>query len=206
MMNNRIGEYLDSLFLNPICELNYSKDYELLIAVVLSAQCTDKRVNQVTEILFNKYKTLESLNNALLEDIRGIIRPVGTNNKKSVFIKEIASILVNKYNSIVPNNREYLEDMPGVGRKTANVVLSVLYNVPTIAVDTHVFRVSNRLGLVSKFDDVLKVEQKLMKLIDKNLWSKRHHQLVLFGRYYCKAKKPLCEECAIKDLCIYRIK
>lgn len=206
MMNKRIGDYLDELFNNPICELVFKKDYELLIAVVLSAQCTDKRVNQVTKVLFDKYKTLDDLNKADIEDIIKIIRPVGTFNKKSLFIKEIAFKLVNNYEGKVPNNRKALEELPGVGRKTTNVVLSVLFNEPTIAVDTHVFRVSNRLGLVKEGDSVNQVEQKLMKLIDKNLWSKRHHQLVMFGRYYCKARNPLCNTCKINDLCKYRIK
>ncbi|MEG0994971.1 MAG: endonuclease III [Bacilli bacterium] len=205
-MNKRIGDYLDELFNNPICELVFKKDYELLIAVVLSAQCTDKRVNQVTKVLFDKYKTLDDLNKADIEDIIKIIRPVGTFNKKSLFIKEIAFKLVNNYEGKVPNNRKALEELPGVGRKTTNVVLSVLFNEPTIAVDTHVFRVSNRLGLVKEGDSVNQVEQKLMKLIDKNLWSKRHHQLVMFGRYYCKARNPLCNTCKINDLCKYRIK
>lgn len=155
----KIGDYLDQIYPHPKCELNYSKDYELLIAVVLSAQTTDKRVNSVTSVLFKKYDTLEKLKNADLDDIKNIIRPIGTFNKKSVFVKEIASTLITDYNSIVPNDRKLLEKIPGVGRKTANVVMSNLYDYPAIAVDTHVARVSKRLGLALENDDVLTIEK-----------------------------------------------
>lgn len=197
---NKIFDYLDELFPNPICELNYNKDYELLIAIVLSAQTTDKRVNKVTEVLFNKYKTLEELSKADIKDIENIIKEIGTYRKKAVFVKEIAtSLLAN--NCVVPNDRKYLESLSGVGRKTTNVFLSVIYNEPTIAVDTHVNRVSKRLNLASVSDDVLTVEKKLMKKIPKERWSKTHHQLVLFGRYKCKATKPECSDCKLKDIC-----
>lgn len=197
----RIEKYLDELFPNPKCELEFNKDYELLIAVVLSAQTTDKRVNSVTRILFSKYPSLDALSEASIEDIGNIIKPIGTYHKKTVFVKEIASILLKDYEGKVPNDRNSLEKMPGVGRKTTNVVLSVLFNEPAIAVDTHVSRVSKRLGLANKNDDVLKIEKKLMKKIDKSNWSRRHHQLVLFGRYYCKAMSPKCEICKLKDIC-----
>lgn len=197
---NKIFDYLDELFPNPICELNYNKDYELLIAIVLSAQTTDKRVNKVTEVLFDKYKTLEELSKADIKDIENIIKEIGTYHKKAVFVKEIAtSLLAN--NCVVPNDRKYLESLSGVGRKTTNVFLSVIYNEPTIAVDTHVNRVSKRLSLASVSDDVLTVEKKLMKKIPKERWSKTHHQLVLFGRYKCKATKPECSDCKLKDIC-----
>jgi len=203
MMNNvkKIEKYLDELFPNPKCELNYNKDYELLIAVVLSAQTTDKRVNSVTSVLFDKYPDLISISNARVEDIASIIRPIGTYHKKAIFVKEIAYILISKFNGVVPNDRKSLEQMPGVGRKTANVVLSVLFNIPTIAVDTHVSRVSKRLDLANEEDDVLTIEKKLMNNIDKKHWSKRHHQLVLFGRYYCKAISPSCDNCKLKSIC-----
>lgn len=200
-MVEEIEKYLDELFPNPRCELNYNKDYELLIAVVLSAQTTDKRVNSVTSILFDKYPTIEDLSNARIEDIIEIIKPIGTFHKKAVFVKEIANILVNKYGGKVPNDRTALEEMPGVGRKTANVVLSNLFNVPAIAVDTHVSRVSKRLGLAKASDDVVKIEKKLMRKFDRNFWSKRHHQLVLFGRYHCKAMAPECSSCKLKSIC-----
>ena len=205
-MINKILEYLDELFLNPKCELNYNKDYEFLIAIVLSAQTTDKRVNKVTEVLFNKYTNLKELSEANIVDIENIIREIGTFRRKSVYVKEIALKLVNDGYDYVPNNRKYIEGLPGVGHKTANVFLSNIYNKPAIAVDTHVSRVSKRLGLVSKNDDVVKVEKKLEKKIPKDRWSKTHHQLVLFGRYYCKAIKPECDNCKLRDICKYNKK
>lgn len=206
MMSNifEIEKYLDELFPNPKCELIYNKDYELLIAVVLSAQTTDKRVNSVTSILFDKYPNLEALSTADIDDIKEIIKPIGTYHKKAIFVKEIATILLNDYNGVVPNNRTCLESLPGVGRKTTNVVLSVLFNVPAIAVDTHVSRVSKRLGLAKNSDDVSVIEKRLMKKIDKNNWSRRHHQLVLFGRYHCKAMSPNCNNCKLKEICKYK--
>ena len=199
-MINRIIDYLDELFPNPRCELEYTKDYELLIATVLSAQCTDKRVNEVTKVLFNKYD-IYSLKDAPLKDIERIIRPCGSYTKKAIYIKNIAIKLVNDYNGKVPNNREYLESLPGVGRKTSNVVLSNIFNVPTIAVDTHVTRVSKRLGLAKDDDNVTIIENKLMKKFPKERWSRLHHQLVLFGRYKCKALKPDCKNCPFISFC-----
>lgn len=203
MMINKILDYLDILFPNPKCELEYTKDYELLLAIVMSAQTTDKRVNMVTKVLFSKYDTLEKLASADTEDIENIIKPIGTFKKKSIFIKEIASHLVNDNYKVVPNDRAYLESLPGVGRKTANVFLSVIYDEPAIAVDTHVLRVSKRLGLAGVDDTVLEVEQKLMKKIPKDRWSKTHHQLVHFGRYKCKSISPFCTDCQLKDICKY---
>lgn len=191
---------LDLMIPNPRCELNYDCDYELLIATVLSAQCTDKRVNEVTKKLFSEYDVF-SLAKADINDIEKIIRSVGTSKRKSVYIVEIAKSLVLNYNGKVPNDREYLEQLPGVGRKTCNVVLSNLFDVPAIAVDTHVERVSKRLKIAKKDDDVLVVEKKLMKKVPKDLWSRTHHQLVLFGRYICKAKKPDCLNCLFYDDC-----
>ena len=205
-MMNRIFEYLDELFLEPKCELNYNKDYELLIAIVLSAQTTDKRVNKVTDVLFKKYDSLEKLSIANLSDIEDIIREIGTFRRKSVYVRDIALKLVNDGYKFVPNDRKYIESLPGVGRKTANVFLSNIYDEPAIAVDTHVSRVSKRLGLVNKNDDVLKIEKKLEKKIPKDRWSKTHHQLVLFGRYHCKAMSPECDNCKLKDICKYKKK
>ena len=201
-MNNKlIEEYLDYLFPNPKCELVYHTDYELLMAVVLSAQSTDKRVNTVTPIIFKKYSTLKELKEADLRDLEDIIRPVGSFRKKASYIKDIATILVDEFNGIVPRDRDILMKFPGVGRKTINVFLSEYYNEPAIAVDTHVERISKRLGIASKNDDVLKVEKKLMKFFKKEEWGRRHLQLVLFGRYYCKAIKPECRDCRLKDIC-----
>ena len=201
MMMSRIEEYLDYLFPDPKCELTYNTDYELLIAIMLSAQSTDKRVNSVTPIIFSSYSTLIALKDAKLDDLEKIIRPVGSFRKKAYYTKEIARLLVDKYDSKVPTAREVLETFPGVGRKTVNVFLSEFYNVPAIAVDTHVERVSKRLKLAYLNDDVLTIEKKLMKKIDKSLWARRHLQLVLFGRYYCKAIKPECRNCQLKELC-----
>lgn len=199
---NEVLDYLDELYPNAHCELNYNKDYELLIAIVLSAQTTDIRVNKVTKVLFSKYKTLEELSKANLEDIENIIREIGTFKKKSVFIKNIASSLVKDYNGIVPNNRKYLETLKGVGRKTTNVFLSEYYNVPAIAVDTHVERVSKRLKLAKQNATVKEVEKSLMKKIPKERWIKTHHQFIFFGRYHCKAIKPNCNNCKLQHLCI----
>ncbi len=196
-----IFDYLDALIPNPKCELNFNCDYELLIAVVLSAQTTDKRVNEVTKVLFTKYPTLEDINKADISSIKEIIKSIGTFNKKAVFVKEIAKTLLEKYDGVVPRTHEELEAIPGVGHKSANVVLGVLYNIPTFAVDTHVERVSKRLGLASAKDDVTKVEKKLMKKVPKDRWIRTHHQFILFGRYYCKAVKPSCDNCKLKDIC-----
>ncbi len=203
-MNKKIDvilNTLDRLYPNPKCELNYHQDYELLMAVVLSSQTTDKRVNEVTKELFTKYPNLKKLKCAKLSDLEHILRPIGTFHKKAIFIKDIATILDEKYHGVVPSNRAILETLPGVGRKTASVVLSVLYNEPCIAVDTHVARVSKRLKLANKKDNVKQIEHKLMKLIAKDKWSRSHHQLVLFGRYHCKAIKPECSNCYLKDIC-----
>ena len=201
MKNSKeILEKLDKVVPNPRCELNYNKDYELLIATVLAAQSTDKRVNSVTKVLFSKYDIFK-LKDALISDIENIIRPVGTYKRKAIYIIEIAKRLVNDYNGVVQNNREYLENLPGVGRKTCNVVLSNIYNVPAIAVDTHVARVSKRLEL-TKSDNVLEIEKDLMDFFPKDKWSRVHHQLVLFGRYICKSVKPDCLKCPFK--CKYK--
>ena len=206
---NKITEilnYLDKLYPNAHCELNYNKDYELLIAIVLSAQTTDKRVNKVTEVLFKKYKNLKELSEASIEEIEDIIREIGTFKKKSIFIKEISKKLLEDQNGIVPNDREYLSTLSGVGRKTINVFLSEYYKVPAIAVDTHVERVSKRLGLAKPDDTVLEVEEKLKRKVPKSLWIKTHHQFIFFGRYHCKAVSPNCINCQLKHICKYEKK
>lgn len=195
--------YLDILFPNARCELNYNKDYELLIAIVLSAQATDKSVNKVTPILFNKYKTIEELADAPIEDIEQIIRSIGTYKKKSNFIKNIATSLVKDYNGKVPNDRKYLESLSGVGRKTVNVFLSEYYCIPAIAVDTHVERVSKRLKITNPNASVTEVEQSLMRKVPRDRWIKTHHQLIFFGRYHCKAINPNCCDCKLKHICAY---
>ena len=201
---NKIENYLDELFPNPRCELNYTKDYELLLATMLSAQTTDKRVNEVTAILFKKYPTLKDLSKADIKDVMTIIKPIGTFRKKSYNLIEIAKRLLEDYKGKMPNDRDYLETLPGVGRKTTNVVLSNIFNVPCIAVDTHVSRVSKRLKLARKNDDPLKIEIKISKKFKKEDLCKRHHQLVLFGRYYYTARNPKCETCKLKEICGYK--
>lgn len=196
-----ILNYLNEIIPNPVCELNYNKDYELLLAVMLSAQTKDARVNKVTKVLFNKYDSLKKLKEANIKDIENIIKELGSYHKKSEAVINIAKILDEKYNGKVVNNRKALENLPMVGRKTTNVVLSELFNEPTIAVDTHVERVSKRLGLVKKDDDVIKIEEKLKRKFDKNIWSKLHKQFVLFGRYYCTSKKPSCDKCKLQMYC-----
>lgn len=199
---NKVLDYLDNLIPNPKPELKYNKDYEFLIAVMLSAQTTDKGVNKVTNILFNKYKTLEDLSGADIADLEAIIRPIGTYTKKARNVVDIASKL--KDIGYVPNDRKFLESLSGVGRKTTNVVLSTLYNEPYLAVDTHVDRVAKRLGFAKENDDVFTVEKKLTKLIPKDRINRTHHQMLLFGRYYCKSKNPLCDTCGLKDICKYK--
>ena len=205
MKINDILDLLDEMIPNPKCELDYNKDYELLIATVLSAQCTDKRVNEVTKVLFKKYDIF-SLCDANNKDIEKIIYSCGNYKKKANYIIELSKKLVRDYNGVVPNDREYLENLPGVGRKTTNVVLSNLFNVPAIAVDTHVERVSKRLKLSKENANVLEVEHSLQKKIPKDKWVRTHHELVLFGRYYCKAIKPSCENCKLTNICKYKEK
>lgn len=203
MMTNRTKEILaklDELIPNPRCELEYTKPYELLIATVLSAQCTDARVNQVTKVLWQKY-SLQTLSRASLKEIESVIFPVGTYHNKAYYLKEIATRLIEDNAGAVPNDFNYLLTLPGVGRKTANVVLSNVFGIPSIAVDTHVYRTSHRLGLVKSSSDVYETEQELMKKVPKEKWSRLHHQLVLFGRYTCKSVSPNCENCNLKTYC-----
>lgn len=203
IMMSEILDYLDELFPNPKCELIYNKDYELLIAVMLSAQTTDKRVNMVTKKLFTKYPDLKSLSEANVNDIIEIIKPIGTFNRKALCVKEIATRLLIDQKGMVPNDRAYLESLSGVGRKTVNVVLSNLYNENFLAVDTHVARVSKRLNLVKDNADVLEIEKKLSKKFPTDKLGRIHHQLVLFGRYHCKAAKPECLGCKLNKICKY---
>lgn len=201
-MTKEILDYLDEIIPNPKCELNYQKDYELLIAVMLSAQTTDKRVNMVTKDLFTKYDTLEKLSKASLKDIEKLIYQLGSYTKKSRAVIEIAKRLLEN-NSKVPDDRTFLESLPMVGRKTTSVVLSELFNEPNIAVDTHVERTAKRLKLAPQKATVLEVEKALKKKFPKDKWCKLHLQLVQFGRYYCTAKNPKCENCKLKNNCTY---
>lgn len=200
MKINKIIEYINTIYPNPRIELNYEKDYELLIAVMLSAQTTDKRVNAATDVLFKKYPSLEDLSNSDVKDLETIIKPIGTFRKKALNIKNIATKLLIEGGTVI-NNREFLESLDGVGRKTTNVVLAVLFDEQFIAVDTHIKRVSIRLGLANEEDTVLKIEKKLEKLLSGYKLNKIHHQILLFGRYYCKAKKPKCYDCKLINIC-----
>lgn len=204
MMKNRdliINEF-DRLFSNPRCELDYTYDYELLLSVMLSAQTTDKSVNAVTYDLYKKYDTLEKLDSLSVSEIENYIRRIGFHKTKANNFKEIVRELIKI--GYVPNNREYLESLPGVGRKTASVVLGQLFNEPSFAVDTHVFRVSKRLGITKEKDDLLKTEIKLKKYFLKDSWNRVNSQMVLFGRYVCKSIKPECENCNLKSICKYK--
>ena len=186
---------------NPKCELDYHSNFSLLVAVILSAQCTDKRVNLVTPVLFKKYNDVYAIATANLEDVEQIIKPCGFYHNKAKNIIDCAKQIVSKYNGEVPNTREQLESLCGVGRKTANVMLSLAFNKPAIAVDTHVFRVSQRLGLSENPKNELDCEKQLMACIDEKDWTKMHYILVLFGRYRCKAISPLCNDCPFNKEC-----
>ena len=198
-MKNNIINYLNEIIPDPKCELIYNKDYELLISTMLSAQTTDKMVNKVTDILYKKYPSLYKLSNAPLDDLIEILKPLGNYNKKAYNTREIAKIIYE--NGGIPNERKFLESLPGVGRKTANVFLSNIYDEQCIAVDTHVMRVAKRLGIALFSDDVLTTEEKLTRYFEGYNLCRCHHQLLLFGRYYCKAINPLCENCKLKNIC-----
>ena len=193
--------YLDELFPSAQCELFYSKDYELVIAVMLSAQTTDKSVNAVTPILFKKYPSLESINNASLEEIEDIIKPIGLYKNKARNLKGIVKELIERFDGKVPSDKELLMTLPGVGNKTAGVIRAEIFKIPDLPVDTHILRISKRLKLANQKDDPYQVEMKLKKLIPEERWIKSHHQLIHFGRYFCTARSPQCQNCKISDMC-----
>ncbi len=185
--------------------LEFSTPYELLIAVILSAQCTDERVNKITRGLFDKYNTPEKMVTLSQEGLEKLIFSCGLYKSKAEHILSASKSILERFGGEVPNSLEDLRSLAGVGRKTANVVYSVAFGGNAIAVDTHVFRVSNRIGLV-KADNVLKTEYGLMKILDEKDWSRAHHYLIYLGRSYCKASKPDCESCPIKKECAKKIK
>ena len=199
-------DYLDEILPTAKCELLYSKDYELVIAVMLSAQTTDKSVNAVTPILFKKYPTLAALYDAPLEDIEDIIKPIGLYKNKAKNLKGIVKDLVDRFNGVVPSDKDELMTLPGVGNKTAGVIRAEIFQIPDLPVDTHILRISKRLNLAKKDDEPIDVERKLKKIIPEERWIKSHHQLIHFGRYYCLARSPKCENCKISDMCIYKRK
>ncbi len=196
--------YFTEHFPEPETELKYRNPYELLVSVILSAQCTDKRVNMITPKLFERFPTPELLQIATSDEVFEYIRSISYPNNKAKHLVGMAKILVNEFGSEVPAKVDDLQKMPGVGRKTANVIASVIYNQPTMAVDTHVFRVSHRIGLVSKTATTpLAVEKELMKYIPEELVPRAHHWLILHGRYICLARSPKCQECPLTEFCQY---
>ena len=196
-----VSQYLDSLFPNAKCELFYSQDYELVIAVMLSAQTTDKSVNAVTSHLFKKYPTLKSFVDADIKDIEKEIQSLGLYKNKAKNIKGIAETLYNDFNSVLPSDKNELQKLPGIGNKSAGVIRCEVFKIPDLPVDTHIIRISNRLGIATKKDEPIDIERKLKKIIPEESWIKSHHQLIHFGRYFCTARNPKCEECKIKKYC-----
>lgn len=196
-----IIENLNKLYPDAECELIHRNNFELLIAVVLSAQTTDASVNKVTKNLFAKYPDAYTLSQANLEDVMSLIKSIGLYQNKAKNIINLAKDLVKKFDGEVPSTREDLESLSGVGRKTCNVILSNCFNYPAFAVDTHVSRVSKRLLIAKKDDDVNTIEKKLMRFFPSELWGKLHHQFIFFGRYKCKAKNPDCEDCPFINNC-----
>lgn len=192
---------MGEMFPEAHCELVHSNPFELVIAVSLSAQCTDALVNKVTKNLFQKYKTPEDYLSVSLEELQNDIRSIGLYRNKAKNIQKLCQMVLEKYNGEIPMDRDELINLPGVGRKTANVVVSVAYNIPAIAVDTHVERVSKRLGICRWKDSVLEVEKTLMRKVPKVEWSITHHRMIFFGRYHCKAQNPQCEVCPLLALC-----
>ncbi|WP_309087769.1 endonuclease III [Domibacillus sp.] len=189
------------MFPDAHCELNHQNPFELVVAVALSAQCTDALVNKVTKGLFEKYKTPEDYLAVPLEELEQDIRSIGLYRNKAKNIQKMSRMLLEDFSGIVPDTQDRLVKLPGVGRKTANVVASVAFGVPAIAVDTHVERVSKRLGFCRWKDNVTEVENTLMRKIPKEEWSDTHHRMIFFGRYHCKAQAPRCPECPLLDIC-----
>ena len=184
-------------------ELNFTNEYQLLVAVMLSAQCTDKRVNLVTPALFEAYPTIADLADSNAENVLKYIRSVSYPNSKAEHLVQMAKRVLEVYGGKIPDTREELQTLAGVGRKTANVVLAVWWNQPTMAVDTHIFRVAERIGLTTKAKNPLDSEQQLIKYIPEDIIPKAHHWLLLHGRYTCQARTPKCEKCGLKDICRY---
>lgn len=199
----QVTDILKSVYPYAECALNYTTPYELLVATMLSAQCTDARVNIVTAELFKKHNTPESMITLSNQQLEEYIHSCGFFRAKADNILKTSRILVEEYGSVVPRDKHLLQTLPGVGRKTANVVCAVAYGIPGIAVDTHVFRVSNRIGIVDEKNE-LNTELALMRAFPENDWIKMHHVLIMHGRNCCKAQNPNCSNCAIKNLCLYK--
>lgn len=197
----RILETMATLFPDAHCELNHRNPFELLIAVMLSAQATDESVNRLTPALFSKYRKPEDYLQVPIEELQDDIRSIGLFRNKAKHIQQMCKILQDQYEGNVPGTHEALVALPGVGRKTANVVVSNAFGIPAIAVDTHVERVTKRLGLAKEDDSVLAVEKKLMAIVPREEWTLTHHRMIFFGRYHCKAQSPRCDACPLLDLC-----
>ncbi len=197
----RIYEEIDKLYPNAGCELNYKKDFELLIAVMLSAQTTDQSVNKVTPKLFKRFPTLKDIAEADISDLEFEIRNLGLYRNKAKNLNLMAKKILTDFSGIIPDNQVELESLPGVGRKTANVYLAEYHHIPRIAVDTHVSRVSIRLGFAKVDSSPIKIENNLMKLYPEQLWIPLHHKFIFFGRYFCTARKPNCKNCPIIQHC-----
>ncbi|MDP3306347.1 MAG: endonuclease III [Erysipelotrichaceae bacterium] len=198
-----ILDILEEMFPDAQCELVHRNVYELIVSVILSAQATDVSVNKVTPALFKRYPDVTSLAKGDIREIENCIKNIGLYHNKARMIKEMAQICVARFQGEIPSKRKDLQLLPGVGRKTANVVLSVWYEVPAIAVDTHVERISKRFYLAKPEDSVIKVEEKLRRKIERTRWNRAHHLFIFFGRYFCKAKNPQCDMCPFKEQCRY---
>ncbi len=196
-------QYFTRTLPEPSTELTYQTPFQLLVAVVLSAQCTDKRVNTITKKLFTRFPDVYKMSSATIEEIYEEIKSCSYPNSKARYISEIARMVVSKFNGVVPQTVDELQLLPGVGRKTANVVVSVLYQQPAMPVDTHVFRVAARIGLTNGAKNPLQAEKQLVQIFDGNILHKAHHWLILHGRYVCKARKPNCSQCGLTTICDY---
>ncbi|MCR5184581.1 MAG: endonuclease III [Bacilli bacterium] len=198
---NEIIAYLDEIFPDVGCELNYQKDYELVIAVMLSAQTTDISVNHVTAKLFKEYPTLEALANAKLEDVEDIIHSIGLYKNKAKNVIGIAQAVLTDFHGQIPMDKDELQKLPGVGNKTAGVIRAEIFKIPDLPVDTHILRIAKRFQLVNQNADPYETEMALKKMVDESHWIKLHHQLIHFGRYLCTARKPACASCKLAHLC-----
>lgn len=195
-------DVLEETYPDAKCELEHRSPFELLVATILSAQCTDVRVNKVTEEMFKKYNKPEDFANMDIKTLEGLVKECGLYRNKAKNIKATSNVILEEFNGKVPETIKDLMKLPGVGKKTANVVASTCFGVPAIAVDTHVFRVSNRIGFVSE-NNVEKTEKALEKKIDRDRWTKAHHLFIFHGRRCCTARSPKCQACPIKDFCRY---
>lgn len=199
--SNEILSILKDIIKDPKPELDFNNNYELIVAVILSAQTTDKKVNIVTKELFKKYPNYNSLASADINDVISIIKPLGLANNKANNIINMSKMVNEKYNSILPNTLTELTSLPGVGRKTASVVLALGFNIPAFPVDTHLHRMAKRFGYINENGDVIKAEEEYKKYIKEDEWILAHHLFLLFGRYHCKAIKPECDSCKLKKYC-----